>query len=219
MPEYVEQALAHFGHPTLAKPQHQPHPHTIPTFGATVQYAKPEDTSRPLSPIKKKFIQKVIVFLYYARAVNSIMLKTLSAIASTQAEPTKDTMTQCKQFLDYAATHQDAIITYRRSDMVLVVHDNASYLSKPKARSCTSGHFFLSTNTTDPKDNGAFLNISQLINAVMSSAAKAKLGVLYIYAHKAIPQQHTLEEMGHKQPPMQIQNDINTTLGVINNNI
>ncbi len=28
MPEYVEQALAHFGHQIPDKPQHQPHPHT-----------------------------------------------------------------------------------------------------------------------------------------------------------------------------------------------
>ncbi len=119
MPEYVECALARFGHSIPNKPQHQPHLHTIPTYGATVQYAKPEDTSG--------------VFLYYGRAVDSTMLTALSAIASAQAEPTEDTMKRCKLFLDYAATHQDAIITYHASDMVLVVHSDASYLSEPKA--------------------------------------------------------------------------------------
>jgi hypothetical protein len=113
------------------------------------------------------------VFLYYGQAVNSTMLTTLSAIASTQANPTKDTMTQFKQFLDYATTHQDAIIIYRRSDMVLVVHSNASYLSKLKARSRTGGHFFLSTDTANPKDNGAVLNLTQPITAAMSSATEA----------------------------------------------
>jgi hypothetical protein len=220
MPEYVEQALACFGHPIPDKPQHQPHPHTIPTYGATVQYAKPEDTSRPLSPTKKKFIQEVIgVFLYYGRAVNSTMLTTLSAIAATQAEPTKDTMMQCKQFLDYATTHQDAIITYRRCDMVLVMHSNASYLSEPKASSHAGGHCFLSADTADPKDNGAVLNLAKIIKAVMSSAAKVVLGTLYINAPKAIPQQHTLKEMGHKQPPTPIQTNNSTALGVVNNNI
>jgi hypothetical protein len=66
MPEYVERALARFGYPIPDKPQHQPHQHAIPTNGATIQYAKPEDTSKRLSPAKKKFIQEVIgVFLYY----------------------------------------------------------------------------------------------------------------------------------------------------------
>ncbi len=46
MPEYVERALAQFGHPLPVKPQHQPHQHAIPMYGATVQYAKPEDTSQ-----------------------------------------------------------------------------------------------------------------------------------------------------------------------------
>ncbi len=194
MLEYVEQALARFGHPIPDKPQHQPHPHTIPTYGATVQHAKLEDTSRHLSPNKKKFIQEVIgVFLCYGRAVDSTMLTALSAIASAQAKPTEDTMTLCKQFLNYAATHQDTIITYRKSNMVLVVHSDASYLSKPKARSHAGGHFFLSANTANPKDNGTVLNLAQLIKAVMSSATKAKLGALYINAHEGIPQQHVLE--------------------------
>jgi hypothetical protein len=50
MPEYVEQALARFGYPIPDKPQHQPHQHAISMYGATVQYAKPKDTSRRLTP-------------------------------------------------------------------------------------------------------------------------------------------------------------------------
>jgi hypothetical protein len=133
MPEYVERALARFNHPMPDKPQHQPHQHTIPTYGATVQYAKPEDTSQQLSPSKKKYIQEVIgTFLYYGCVVDSTMLTALSAIASAQAEPTEETMTGCKQFLDYEATHQDAILTYKASDMVLAIRSAASYLINPK---------------------------------------------------------------------------------------
>ena len=220
MPDYVERALARFGHPIPNKPQDQPHPHTIPTYGATVQYAKPEDTSRRLSPSEKKFIQEVMgVFLYYGRAVDATMLTTLSAIASAQSEPTEETMTRCRQFLDYAATHQDAIITYKRSNMVLVVHSDASYLSEPKARSRAGGHFFMSSDTADPENNGAVLNLAQIIKAVMSSAAEAELGALYINAREAIPQRNVLEEMGHKQPPTPMQTDNSTALGVVNNNI
>jgi hypothetical protein len=181
---------------------------------------KPKDTSRCLSLAKKKIIQEVIgVFLYYGQAVDSTMLTELSAIASAQAEPTDETMTQCKQFLDYTATHQDAIITYKKSDMVLVVHSNTSYLSKPKARSRAGSHFFLSSDIEDPIDNGAVLNLAQLIKAAMSSAAEAELRALYINAHKAVPQQGTLEEMGHKQPPTPMQTNNTTAMGFVNNNI
>ncbi len=136
MPEYVECALARFNHPAPDKPQHQLHQHSIPMYGATVQYAKSEDTAQRLSPAEKKYIQEVIgVFLYYGRGIDSTMLTALSAIASAQAKPTEKTMTRCKQFLNYTATHQDAILTYKISNMVLIIHSDASYLSKPKARS------------------------------------------------------------------------------------
>jgi hypothetical protein len=145
------------------------------------------------------------IFLYYGWTIDPIMLTAISAIASAQAKPTEDTMTRCKQFLDYPATHQDAIITYKKSDMVLVVHSDASYLSEPKAQSRAGRHFFMSSNVDNPINNGAILNLAQLIKAVMSSTAEAELGALYINVHEAIPQQRTLKEMGHKHPPTPMQ--------------
>ena len=56
------------------------------------------------------------------------MLTALSAIVSAQAEPTEETMAHCKHFLNYASTHQAVILTYTRTNMVLVVHSDASYL-------------------------------------------------------------------------------------------
>jgi hypothetical protein len=147
------------------------------------------------------------------------MLTALSAIASAQVEPTEETMTCCKQFLDYATTHLDAILTYKASDMILVVHSDASYLSKPKARSQAGGHFFLLPDCEDPANNGAELNLVQLIKAIMSSAAEAELGALYINAREVVPQRMTLAEMGHKQPQTPMQTNNTTALGVVNNNI
>ena len=72
--------------------------------------------------------------------------------------------------------------------MVLVVHSDESYLSKPKAHSRAGGHFFLSSDCDDPADNGTVQNLAQLIKAVMSSAAEAELGALYINAREAVPQ-------------------------------
>ena len=108
-------------------------------------YAKEEDTSEPLSKEQTKFIQQVTgTFLYYARAVDHTMLVALSAIAADQASPTENTLEKTLYFLDYAATHPDAILTYRASNMVLAVHSNASYLTEPKARSRDGGDHFLS---------------------------------------------------------------------------
>ena len=136
MPGYVTKALKRFQHPPPTKPQNQPHPHIPPKYGAKVQYAEPDDTSPPLNKEAKRFIQEVTgTFLYYARAIDSTMLTALSALASEQAHPMEATMRKCKQFLDYAASQEDAVVTYKTSDMKLAVHSDTSYLSEPKARS------------------------------------------------------------------------------------
>jgi hypothetical protein len=91
----------------------QPHKHTVPTYGATIQYTKDDDATNLISKEEKKYIQQVLgTFLYNGRTVDSTMLMALSSIASTQAEPTKETMENIKLFLNYSARHQDAILTY-----------------------------------------------------------------------------------------------------------
>ena len=80
-------------------------------------------------------------FLYYARAVDPTMLVALSAIAADQADPTENTYEKTLYFLDYVATHPDAIITFKKSKMVLAIHSDASYLTEPKARSSAGVHY------------------------------------------------------------------------------
>ena len=55
-------------------------------------------------------------------------------------------MKRCKQFLDYAASQEEAILTYKKSDMVLTIYSDASYLSESKARSRAVGHWFMAGN-------------------------------------------------------------------------
>ena len=60
MPGYVEQALTRFGHLTPKQLQHQPHKHTVPTYGATIQYSKDNNATNLLSKKEKKYIQQVL---------------------------------------------------------------------------------------------------------------------------------------------------------------
>ena len=219
MPGYCREALVRFNH-TLRKLNHQPHKHTLPTYGATIQYAKPEDSSPLVGEEEKKFIQQVTgTFLYYARAVDPTMLVALSAIAADQAAPTETTLEKAKYFLDYVATHPDAVLTYRKSNMVLAIHSDASYLTEPKARSRAGGHFYMSNNAKVPPNNGAILNIAQIIRNVMTSAADAEIGALFINTRQAIPAKYQLEEMGHKQPATPVQTDNTTALGFVTKNL
>ena len=128
-------------------------------------------------------------------------------------------MKKTKQFLNYVASHPDAILTFSASNMVLNVHSNASYLTEPKARSRAGGHFFLSDNSKDPTDNGAVHNSAQIMKNVVSSAAEAELGALFINSRQAIPARKSLEELGHQQPPTPIQTDNTPALGFVSKNL
>jgi hypothetical protein len=115
-----------------------------------------------------------------------------------------------KQLLDYCTSQEEAIITYNKSKMILVVHSNAGYCNKKKLHSRAGGHFFLSNKDEFPPNNGAIFTNATIIKVVMASAAKAELGVLYLNAKKAVYLQKNLIEMRHPQPQTPIQTD-NTT--------
>ena len=124
-----------------------------------------------------------------------------------------------KYILDYMASQEDAVLTYSASNMVLAVHINAGYHSKPRARSRAGGHFFLSNNADIPPNNGAIFNIAQIIKVFMSYEAEAELGGLFINAKEDVHLRNILTEMGHPQPPTPMQTDNSTENGAINNKI
>jgi hypothetical protein len=220
MPRYVTKALTHFWHPPPVKSQDQPYLHAKPNYGAKTQHATAEDTTPPLDKAGKKLIQEVCgVFLFLARRVDGGLLPALSTLASQQANPTKQTLALCKQFLDYMASQDKAVLTYKASNMVLAIHSNISYLSKPKACSRTGGHMFMAGRDDIPTNNGAVLNILQIIQAVMSSAEEAELNALFINTKTGVSMRHTLKELGHPQPPTPIQTDNKTANDLLTNNI
>ena len=220
MPNYVTKALTRFQNPPPRKPQDQPYPHVKPTYGAKLQFARPDDDSPPLDKAGKKFIQEVCgVFLFLARGVDGGLLPALSLLASQQARPMERTMELCKQFLDYMASQDDAILTYKASNMALAIHSDASYLSEAKAHSRAGGHMFMSSTKEIPQNKGAILNILQIIRAVMSSAAEAELGALFINAKTAVSIRHTLKELGHPQPRTPIRTDNSTAHALLTNKI
>ncbi len=137
--------------------------------------------------------------LYYAHAVDSTILTTLSSLATEQAEPMQKTMEKVKQLLDYCASQEEAIITYNKSKMILVVHSNAGYCNKKKSCSQAGGCFFLSNKDKFPPNNGAIFTNATLIKAVMAWAAEAELGALYLNAKEVVYLQQIRIEMGHPQ--------------------
>ena len=74
-------------------------------------------------------------------------------------------------------------------------------------------------NEETPANNGVLMNVSQIIKAVVSSAAEAGLGALFINCKLAVPAKKTLEELGHPQPKTPMQTDNSTANGPLNNKI
>jgi hypothetical protein len=218
MPGHLGKAMIRFGHEKPSKVQNSPHPHKVTQYGAKIQYAEDEDESPPLNKDETKYVQVVAgTLLYYVRAVDSTILTLLSSLATEQAKPMQKTMETVKQLLDYCATQEEAIITYKASKKNLQVHSNVGYLNKKKARSRAGGHFFLSNNDDSPPNNGAILTNATIIKAVMSSVAEAELGALYLNSKEAIYLCQILHKMGHPQPRTPIQTNNTTAEGVINN--
>jgi len=61
--------------------------------------------------------------------------------------------------------------------------------------------------------------MSTIIKAVMSSAAEAELGALFLNAKEAVIIRQILTEMGHPKPRTPIQTDNTTAEAVINNRV
>ena len=161
-----------------------------------------ENTSPPLDEAGIKRIQAIVVaVLLYGRSVGNKLLVTLNYIGTQQEASTEATNEAVNQMLDYLSTYPDYDIVYRASDMILAAHSNAVFQNEFKGRSRSGAHIFISEDDPIPRWNGPVLSIAQLIKFVMTSAAEAELGALYITAQKMVPMRQTLIEMGWPQPP------------------
>ena len=141
MPGYIKKVLQKYLHESPANPQHSPYIIAPKKYGTEAHNPLPPDKSSPVSKEKIKRIQGIVgSLLFYARSIDSTFLVGLNTIAMQQTSATDNTLKRTEDLLDYAATHPDAKVRYRASDMVLQIHTDASYLSEPKARSRAVGH-------------------------------------------------------------------------------
>ena len=225
MPNYIRDALTRFGHTPPRTLQHSPHAWKSPAYGQRIQQATIKSSSPTLNEKQTKVIQAIVgTLLYYARGVDPTMLPALNEISTEQAAPTLDTERKVKLLMDYAYTHPNATIRYRASDMVLQVSSDAAYLVLPGAKSRAGGHFFLSDgvveeNPIEIATNGPVHTLCKTIKNIMSSAAEAELGALYMNAREAVPIRQSLTELGHPQPATPLETDNSTAHGILTSTI
>jgi hypothetical protein len=220
MPEYVNRALQTFEHLTPLRPQHAPHKWVDPVYGSrSSQNPTPESKAPLLDKHATNCIQAISgTFLYYGRACDPCILPALNEIASEQASPTTGTINKTDMLMDYLHTYPNAAIRYYASDMILKITSDAAYLVlQPKARICTDVHYHLGWHDSD-RVNGAVDVLCKTIKNVVSSAAEAKTGGIYIGGKHACPLRAMLAELGHPQPSTgsPFETDNNTAQGILN---
>jgi hypothetical protein len=145
----------------------------------------------------------------------------INILASEQSNVTEVTADKVIKLLNYCNTPPETKIRYHASDMILHIHSDASYLSENEAKSRAGEFFYMgSKNKTNKKlTDGAILIISKVLKHVMSSAAEAEIGAVFINAKEGSVLRTTLEELGHKQPPTPMETDNTTATGYSNGTI
>jgi hypothetical protein len=222
MPGYIKAALHKYQHPARARPEDAPHGWNPPIYGAKTQFVSDPPPSPALSDKDVKKLQQLTgTLLYYAMAVDPTLIISINVLASEQSNATEVTADKVIKLLNYYNTHPEKKIRYHASDMILHAHSDPSYLSENEAKSRSGGFFYMgNTSKNDKKLTiGAILIISKVLKHVMSSAAKAEIGAVFINAKEGAFLRTTLEELGHKQPPTPMETDNITATGYINGTI
>jgi hypothetical protein len=150
-----------------------------------------------------KLQQLTGTLLYYARAVDPTLIMPINVLASEQSQATEVTADKVVKLLNYCNTHPETKIRYHASDMILHINSDPSYLSENEATSREGGFFYMGSDTKTNKKltNGEILIISKVLKHVMSLAAEAEIGAVFINAKEGAVLLTTLEEVGHPQPP------------------
>jgi hypothetical protein len=219
MPDYIPKVLTRFCSNGVSGAS-TPAIYTPPQYGQKGTPSAPlPDTSPPLSPSDILTLQEIVgCFLFYARAVDSLMLTAINNLSSQQSHATANTMTAARRLLAYAASHPNAELIFTASDMILHVQSDAAYLARPDSQSLAGGLHYL--GIPDPTFiNGAIHNLCATIPAVVSSAGEAEYGALFMNAQQAEYERTILTALGHPQPPTTILTDNDFAQGLANDSI
>jgi hypothetical protein len=186
--------LPKYQYPVPPKSQHAPAKSTPVKHGANVLQKTRKDVSAELSPGGIKKIQYTVgTVAWYFRATDSTMAQTLNSIASRQAKATTQLKEEVTPSFDYCATHPDAIVRYKASDMILTVHSDASHLLIGIPFEKESRRFYLVRKDTWDIENGAILTLSKIIKHVMGSTGKSEVVALCSNCKRAIQLESSLQ--------------------------
>ena len=103
--------------------------------------------------------------------------------------------------------------------MTLFIQADASYLSRPKARSVAGGICYLDNAASPHHTNGAIHAVGAIIPSVVASAAEAEDAVLFLLAQDGEYLRQVLANMGYKQAPTLILCPNQCAVGMASNSV
>jgi hypothetical protein len=158
--------------------------------------------------------------LYYAQEVDQKVLMLVNDIATEKTKATEKIQAAANRLLDYLATHPDATIRYHKSDMILHIHSDASYISVSHERGRLGGLFYCGRKKPQAyKLNGSILNAASVIKNGVASAAESEVGACFQNYQSRAPLRVALTELGHQQPATPLRTYNSTAFGILNKTI
>ncbi len=159
----------------------------------------------------------------YGRLVDSRILPATYALASEQSIATLGTVKRLNRLLGFVSSHRDdGHRVFHASDMILAVLSDASYLSRPRARSVTGSFHHLSRVPLSglPSDARTFINgplscHSNVIPVVCSSVQEAEYAGYFAAARLADEERRILHNLGYPQPPTLLFCDNECAVGLV----
>ena len=192
MDGYVARALKRFKHiPSSTRTQHSPHPWNAPIYGKKIAQRPTLASSSPtLDATATQRIQAIAgTFLYYSE-IDPCIKPCLNSIGTEQACPTESTNEKAQMLMDYLHDHPNGILRYHASAMILSLEADAAYLVLPKAKSRAAAWFVLGNDPTQnpiQTKNSPLHIMCNTIKNVMSSAAEAETGGIFMAVQRACP--------------------------------
>jgi hypothetical protein len=216
MPGYISRLLQRI-RPDGFKGAATPGIYTPPDYHNPITHKATVDTSSPASDKDKRLLQSVVgTLLYYSRAIDPSIATAVHQLGSVQSQPTTDDMSKMNRLLQYLSSHPNMGIRYYASNMMYQLMPDASYLSRPRARSVGGWLGYLGDALTI---NGPVTYASKMINCVVASVAEAELDSAFMSAQRAVQHRNTLADFGYPQPPTLLRIDNTIALGLADNKL
>ena len=218
MPGYISKVLERFA-PHLCLGAASPAVYIPPSYGAPTQTVTSDTSSvLPQSAIKRHQ-EQVGCLLHYARGADATILPAVNHIASLQSQPTVMVAAAMDRLLQYCARFPDNALVFTAYDMRLFIQSDASYLSRPKARSVAGGIFYLGNNNQPTTINDPCLTLSSIIPVIISSVAEVEFAAVFMNAKEGASLRDILDILGYSQPTTDILCDNMCAVGLASDTV